>query len=128
MTLRVPGLAGHAKALTATFGALALITGVAAAVAPSVLASQDVPAAEATTAPTLATGAAAVSQPSIPATCEHAETRSSETSNEQFSSSDESSPPDTSRIQAALNSCSGKGEAVVLAPSGSDNAFLGGPL
>ena len=48
------------------------------------------------------------------------------TSNEQFSSSAESSPPDTSRIQAALNSCSGTGKAVVLAPSGSDNAFLAG--
>ena len=127
MTLRVPGLAGHAKALTATFGALALITGVAAAVAPSVLASQDVPAAEATAAPTLATGAAAVSQPSIPATCETLDAQL-ETSDELFSSSDESSPPDTTRIQDALNSCSGKGEAVVLAPSGSDNAFLSGPL
>ena len=127
MTLRVPGLAGHAKALTATFGALALITGVAAAVAPSVLASQDVPAAEATAGPTLATGAAAVSQPSIPATCETLDAQL-ETSDELFSSSDESSPPDTTRIQDALNSCSGKGEAVVLAPSGSDNAFLSGPL
>jgi polygalacturonase len=127
VTLRVPGLAGHAKALTATFGALALITGVAAAVAPSVLASQDVPSAEATAGPTLATGAAAVSQPSIPATCETLDAQL-ETSDELFSSSDESSPPDTARIQDALNSCSGKGEAVVLAPSGSDNAFLSGPL
>src|ERR1700728_4366153 len=126
VTLRVPGLAGHAKALTATFGALALITGVAAAVAPSVLASQDVPAAQAA-GPTLTTRAAAVSQPSIPAACETLDAQL-ETSDELFSSSDESSPPDTTRIQDALNSCSGKGEAVVLAPSGSDNAFLSGPL
>jgi polygalacturonase len=125
--IRVPGLAGHAKALTATFGALALITGVAAAAAPSVLASQDVPAAESASAPALATGAAAVSQPSIPATCETLDAQL-ETSDELFSSSDESSPPDTTRIQDALNSCSGKGEAVVLAPSGSDNSFLSGPL
>ena len=127
MTFRVPGLAGHARVLTATFGALALITGVAAAVAPSVLASQDVPPSAAAAGPVLATGAAAVSQPSIPATCETLGAQL-ETSDELFSSSDESSPPDTSRIQDALNSCSGTGEAVVLAPSGSDNAFLSGPL
>src|SRR6202161_3059356 len=127
VTLRVPGLAGHAKALTATFGALALITGVAAAVAPSVLASQDVPAAGAPAGPPRATGAAAVSQPSIPATCETLDAQL-ETSDELFSSSDESSPPDTTRIQDALNSCSGKGKPVVLAPSDSDNASLSGPL
>jgi polygalacturonase len=98
---------------------------VAAAAAPAVLAAPAVPpAAEATT---LATGAAAVSQPSIPATCETLDAQL-ETSDELFSSGDESSPPDTTRIQDALNSCSGKGEAVVLAPSGSDNAFLSGPL
>jgi polygalacturonase len=125
VTFQVPGLAGHAKALAAAFGALALITGVAAAAAPAVLAAPAVPpAAEATT---LATGAAAVSQPSIPATCETLDAQL-ETSDELFSSGDESSPPDTTRIQDALNSCSGKGEAVVLAPSGSDNAFLSGPL
>jgi polygalacturonase len=125
VTFRVPGLAGHAKALTAAFGALALITGVAAAAAPAVLAAPAVPPVAAAT--TLATGAAAVSQPSIPATCETLDAQL-ETSDEVFSSSDESSPPDTTRIQDALNSCSGKGEAVVLAPSGSDNAFLSGPL
>jgi polygalacturonase len=106
----VPGLAGHAKALTATFGALALITGVAAAVAPSVLASQDVPAAEATAAPTLATGAAAVSQPSIPATCETLDAQL-ETSDELFSSSDESSPPDTAAAARARPWCSPRAAA-----------------
>jgi polygalacturonase len=125
VTFQVPGLAGHAKALAAAFGALALITGVAAAAAPAVLAAPAVPPAAAAT--TLATGAAAVSQPSIPATCETLDAQL-ETSDELFSSGDESSPPDTTRIQDALNSCSGKGEAVVLAPSGSDNAFLSGPL
>ena len=125
MTFRVPGLAGHAKALTAAFGALALITGVAAAAAPAVLAAPAVPPVAA--APALATGAAAVSQPSIPATCTTLDAQL-ETSDELFSSSDESTPPDTTRIQDALNSCSGTGKAVVLAPSGSDNAFLSGPL
>jgi polygalacturonase len=125
VTIRVPGLAGHARALTAGFGALALVTGVAAAAAPAVLAASAIPPAAA--APTLATGAAAVSQPSIPATCTTLDAQL-ETSDELFSSSDESSPPDMTRIQDALNSCSGTGEAVVLAPSGSDNAFLSGPL
>ncbi len=69
----------------------------------------------------------AVAQPSVPATCTTLSATLA-TSNEQFSSSAESSPPDTSRIQSALNSCSGTGHAVVLAPSGGDNAFLSGPL
>jgi polygalacturonase len=49
-------------------------------------------------------------------------------SNRQFSSSAESSPPDTSRIQSALNGCVGTGKAVVLAANGASNAFLAGPL
>jgi polygalacturonase len=115
----------HVKALAGALGALALTAGVASATLPAALAAPAVPPVAA--APALATGAAAVSQPSIPATCETLDAQL-ETSDEQFSSSDESSPPDTTRIQDALNSCSGKGEAVVLAPSGSDNAFLSGPL
>jgi polygalacturonase len=79
-------------------------------------------------AATLATGdSRSVSQPSIPATCATV-TSSLATSNRQFSSSAESSPPDTSRIQSALNGCVGSGKAVVLAASGSNNAFLAGPL
>jgi polygalacturonase len=85
-------------------------------------------AAPARAAVTLATGdSRSVSQPSIPAACTTL-TATLATSNEQFSSSAESSPPDTSRIQSALNSCSGSGHAVVLAPGGSNNAFLSGPL
>jgi len=77
---------------------------------------------------TLATGdSRSVSQPSIPATCTTL-TAQLATSNEQFSSADETTPPDSARIQSALNSCGGTGKAVVLAPSGSDNAFLAGPL
>jgi len=76
----------------------------------------------------LATGdSRSVSQPSVPPTCTTLSAQL-ETSNEQFSSADETAPPDTSRIQSALNSCSGTGDAVVLAPSGSNNAFLSGPL
>src|SRR5207253_6938429 len=76
----------------------------------------------------LATGdSRSVSQPSIPATCSTL-SASLATSNRQFSSSAESSPPDTSRIQSALNSCAGTGKAVVLAASGAGKAFLAGPL
>jgi polygalacturonase len=45
-----------------------------------------------------------------------------------FSSADETSPPDTSRIQAALNRCAGTGRAVELIADGANNAFLSGPL
>lgn len=125
MIARMLGMNGHVKALTGAFAAFALILGAGAAVVPAVLASSPATAA---TALTLATGdSRSVSQPTVPSACA-ALTATLATSNEQFSSSDESSPPDTSRIQAALNSCSGTGQAVVLAPSGSDNAFLSGPL
>jgi polygalacturonase len=87
-----------------------------------------VASARAATAAALATGdSRIVNQPSIPATCQTLSAQL-ETSDELFSSTDETTPPDTSRIQSALNSCSGTGEAVVLAASGSDNAFLSGPL
>jgi polygalacturonase len=48
-----------------------------------------------------------------------------------FSDADEASPPDTARIQAALDSCQGSGGGVVLAPGaapGSGASFLSGPL
>ncbi|HEX6520924.1 MAG TPA: glycosyl hydrolase family 28 protein [Streptosporangiaceae bacterium] len=77
---------------------------------------------------TLATGdSRSVSQPTVPSACTTL-TAQLQTSNEQFSSANETTPPDTSRIQAALNSCSGSGKAVLLAPGGSNNAFLSGPL
>jgi polygalacturonase len=70
-------------------------------------------------AQTLATGdSRTVNQPTLPAVCQ--------TLNAQFTSSQRSSPPstdDTSRIQAALTSCAGSGKSVVLAASGSNNAF-----
>jgi polygalacturonase len=65
------------------------------------------------------------SEPQTPGTCE--------TLDAQFTSSqvDIEDPPtsdDTSRIQDALNTCEGTGEAVVLHINGSDNAFLAGEL
>jgi polygalacturonase len=75
-------------------------------------------------AQTLATGdSRSVSQPVYPAVCQ--------TLNAQFTSSQRSSPPssdDTSRIQAALNTCAGSGKSLVLAVSGSNNAFYAGKL
>jgi polygalacturonase len=131
--LRVHGRTGPAKALVAGFGTLALIIGAGAAVVPAALASLSARttvslSASTAAALTLATGdSRSVSQPSVPSACATL-TAALATSNEQFSSSAESTPPDTSRIQSALNTCSGTGKAVVLAPSGSDNAFLSGPL
>jgi polygalacturonase len=68
-----------------------------------------------------------VSQPSIPAVCQTL-TANLATSNEQFSSTAEASPPDTSRIQSALTACKGTNKAVELTSSGSNNAFLSAPL
>jgi len=50
-----------------------------------------------------------------------------------FSDADEASPPDTARLQAALDTCEGSGGAVVLAPGPvarwhRDTSFLSGPL
>jgi polygalacturonase len=122
------------SALIAGTGAAAALPARAALPASAAPAPARVAPAAARVAPaeaaaaTLATGDSRhVSQPSLPATCATLSAQLA-TSNEQFSSGAESSPPDTARVQAALNSCSGTGKAVVLAPSGSDNAFLSGPL
>jgi polygalacturonase len=45
-----------------------------------------------------------------------------------FSTADETNPPDTSRIQAALDRCAGTGRAVELIADGGNDAFLSGPL
>src|SRR5581483_5894419 len=75
-------------------------------------------------AQTYATGdSRSVSTPIYPTVCQ--------TIPAKFSTSARSSPPstdDTDRIQKALNSCAGTGESVVLAASGSNNAFYSGKL
>jgi polygalacturonase len=74
----------------------------------------------------LATGdSRTVTQPANPAVCQ--------TLSAQFTSAavDVASPPssdDTSRVQAALTACANTGQAVVLAASGSNNAFLTGKI
>jgi polygalacturonase len=66
-------------------------------------------------------------QPRVPRACIILHATLSTTTG-QFSSADESSPPDTSRIQAALNRCAFTGRAVVLAAGGAGDSFLSGPL
>ena len=66
-------------------------------------------------------------QPRVPRACIVLRAALSTTTG-QFSSTDEASPPDTGRIQAALNRCAFTGRAVVLAAGGAGNSFLSGPL
>jgi polygalacturonase len=74
----------------------------------------------ASSVPALATGdTRTVSQPAYPGVCT--------TLNARFTTSERSSPPssdDTSRVAAALSSCKGTGKSVVLAASGSNDAFF----
>ncbi|HEU5427908.1 MAG TPA: glycosyl hydrolase family 28 protein [Actinocrinis sp.] len=67
-------------------------------------------------------------EPSVPGTCTPLPAQLAAPGNEQFTSAQEASPPDTARIQAALDSCTGTGKAVELTASGGNNAFLSGPL
>ena len=78
-----------------------------------------------------------VTQPTLPATCQTLTATLPAPADELFLDAGESAPPDTARIQAALNACAGTGQAVVLAaspPSGGpgggppDTAFLSAPL
>jgi polygalacturonase len=80
----------------------------------------------------LATGdSRSVSQPALPSTCSTV-SAALQSSTRTFTAAEETTPPDTTRIQTALNDCapaSGKPSVgVVLAASGSNNAFLSGPL
>jgi len=75
-------------------------------------------------AQTLATGdSRTVSQPSFPSVCK--------TLSAQYTTASRTSPPssdDTSLIQSALTACAGTGKSVVLAASGSYDAFYSGLL
>jgi polygalacturonase len=66
-------------------------------------------------------------RPSTPPTCRRVFARLS-TSNGTFSAQDENNPPDTQRVQSALDACAGTGRAVELAPGPSNDAFLSAPL
>ncbi len=68
-----------------------------------------------------------VHRPSVPRTCRRVSAARS-TTDGTFSAQDESAPPDTQRIQSALDACAGTGRAVELAPRAGQNAFLSAPL
>ena len=107
----------------------ASLAAVAAVGTASVLALGVVPAG-ATVAATATTTphARSVTEPTVPGTCQPVPAQLAKPGNELFSSTEESAPPDTSRIQAALNSCAGTGKAVELTASGGNSAFLSAPL
>ncbi|HJP72811.1 MAG TPA: glycosyl hydrolase family 28 protein [Pseudonocardiaceae bacterium] len=66
-------------------------------------------------------------EPTVPATCRPLNAQLA-TNNELFGAGQESAPPDTSRIQQALDACAGTNQAVELKASGSSTAFLSAPL
>lgn len=86
------------------------------------------PASTLTSALPMATGDPRnVKEPRVPHACVTLAAALSTTTGE-FDGADEASPPDTGRIQAALDSCAGTGGAVVLAAGDAGNSFLSGPL
>lgn len=116
------GVAGVAAALVTVAGA-AFFTAPASQAAASKSQGNAVP---------VATGdSRSVSEPRLPATVCKTLTAQLAMSNRKSGSSQESSPPDTSRIQSALNACSQGGSAPVavkLVGGGTHNAFLSGPI
>lgn len=104
-------------------GALAALSAGAALLAQSANASG---VSSLSALPTATGDARTVSRPSIPGVCETLTGQLTAT-DRTFSSADEETSPDTSRIQAALNACAGSGKAVLLTGS-TNRAFLSGPL
>ncbi|GAA1962648.1 glycoside hydrolase family 28 protein [Kitasatospora viridis] len=70
----------------------------------------------------------AAGRPVLPATCQTLAADLAAPTNELFGRSQEAAPPDTTRIQDALNSCAGSGKSVVLAAGSGTVAFLSAPL
>jgi polygalacturonase len=101
---------------------------IAAALSAAGISFAVAPTASAVTARAAIGDRRAVSQPSLPSACKTVNSTLATPSSRTFSGSQESAPPDTSRIQSALTSCAGTGKAVVLAAGGSDTAFLSAPL
>src|SRR6266702_3395964 len=108
------------------FTAAGALGALAALSAGAALVAQSATASGVSSLPTATGEARSVSQPSIPGVCATL-TGDLTASSRAFTSSVESSAPDTSRIQAALNSCSGSGKAVLLNGS-THKDFLSGPL
>lgn len=127
----VNGIAGG-SAVTGTISPTGLYTSPSSApssavaiAAVSVLSSTASASLSVTVLPPATGDSRAVTQPTNPAVCQ--------TLTAQFTSAavDVASPPtsdDTSRVQAALGACANSGKAVVLAASGSNNAYLTGEI
>jgi polygalacturonase len=106
-----------------------VLTSVAGAVVVVLATATAITLAGPAQAASLATGDSRnVTQPAVPAVCASVGSTLATPGSRVFSSAQETTPPDTSRLQSALNSCTGSGKAVALTASGSDNAFLSGPL
>lgn len=130
-SIRATGTPPTARRIRA-IGIWSLAPAVAVATATTFLLGSPASAAPVSkAAATVATGdSRSVSEPSVPGTVCATLSAQLTISGRTFSSSQESSPPDTSRIQQKLDSCTSSSGtvAVKLVASGSNNAFLTGPL
>jgi polygalacturonase len=134
MKIRFPWLAGAAAAALIILAVPAAPAGAVQAAPAGVAPAASAVSATAPRPLPVATGDPRhVSQPRLPRPCLIVRAALSTTTGE-FSRAPEATPPDTSRIQRALDACAGTGRAVVLAADagggggGTDNSFLSGPL
>ena len=113
-------------------GAVAMLIVAAGVVFDRMPASQAAASVSSATAVPVATGdSRSVSEPHVPTAVCKTLTAQLTMSNRMAGSSQETTPPDTSRIQSALASCSQSGSAPVavkLVAGGTHNAFLSGPI
>jgi pectin methylesterase-like acyl-CoA thioesterase/polygalacturonase len=87
------------------------------------------PVAPPTAAPAAIGDRRQVAEPRLPAVTCAALAAALPGGTRQFDAADEASPPDTARVQAALDSCAGSGGSVLLTPgAGGARSFLSGPL
>jgi len=112
-------------------GAAALLVVLAGLVFDTPLISQAATPNAAAAVPVATGDSRSVSEPNLPTTVCKSLASALTMSNRMAGSTQEATPPDTSRIQAALNACSQSGStpvAVKLVASGSQTAFLSGPI
>jgi polygalacturonase len=129
MNGRAPRVSVIASAACAALALVAAPAGFASASAAGAQQTAALPAATSLSqALRVATGDPRhVRRPRLPAPCMVLSAGLSTASGE-FGTADEATPPDTGRIQAALDRCAGTRRAVVLAPGHGNDAFLSGPL
>ena len=121
MKIRFSWLAGAGAA------ALVMLAGPAVSAVAALPASAALSAAAPRPLPMATGDPRHVGQPRLARPCAILRAALSTTTGE-FSGALETTPPDTSRIQRALDACAGTGRAVVLAASNTDNSFLSGPV